>query len=88
MRPPHHEQGRTPREVEAEGTGGRFGADPDPEREPGPVARGAAAPRAGYVDNGARLAVVEYRTGKLESRFAGTDPRSAEPCETLDCSES
>ena len=37
---------------------------------------------------GARLAVVEYRTGKLESRFAGTAPRSAEPCEALDCSES
>jgi len=37
---------------------------------------------------GTRLAVVEYRTGKLESRFAGTDPRSAEPCEGLDCSES
>ena len=37
---------------------------------------------------GARLAVVEYRTGKLESRFAGTDPHSAEPCEALDCSES
>ena len=37
---------------------------------------------------GVRLAVVEHRTGKLESRFTATDPRSAEPCEALDCSES
>ena len=36
----------------------------------------------------ARLAVVEHRTDKLESRFASMDPRSAEPCEALDCPES
>ena len=36
----------------------------------------------------ARLAVVEHRTDRLESRFASMDPRSAEPCEALDCPES
>ena len=56
---------------------------------------GQAELRAGQVQLredlavfGARLAVVEHRTGKLESRFAGMDPRSTEPCEALECSES
>ena len=37
---------------------------------------------------GTRLAVVEHRTDKLESRFAALDPRSTESCEALDCPES
>ena len=36
----------------------------------------------------ARLAVVEHRTDRLESRFAALDPRSTESCEALDCPES
>ena len=56
---------------------------------------GQAELRAGQVQLredlaafGTRLAIVEHRTDKLESRFAAMDPRSAEPCEALDCSES
>lgn len=37
---------------------------------------------------GVRLAVVEHRTDKLESRFAAMEPGSTGPCEALDCPES
>ena len=49
MRRPHHDEGRTPREVETAGDAGRFAVDPDSEREAVPVAREAAAPRAGVA---------------------------------------
>ena len=37
---------------------------------------------------GTRLAMVEHRTDRLESRFAALVPRSTESCEALDCPES
>ena len=53
---------------------------------------GQAELRAGQVQLredlaalGVRLAVVEFRTDALESRFAATEQHSAEPCEAVDC---
>lgn len=53
---------------------------------------GQAELRAGQVQIredlaalGARLAVVEHRTDRLESRLAATEQPAAEPCEGADC---
>ena len=53
---------------------------------------GQAELRAGQVQLredlaalGVRLAVVEFRTDALESRFAATQQHSTEPCEAVDC---
>ena len=59
MRRPHHDEDRTPREVETEGDAGRFAVDPDSGREAVPIAREAAAPRAGVQD---RFTLAEHQS--------------------------
>ena len=56
------------------------------------IRAGQAELRAGQVQLredlaalGVRLAVVEFRTDALESRFAATEQHSTEPCEAVDC---